>query len=138
MYTPAALNVRALHLLNTVLTLANTHKESTKMTDCKCEEHKAKIEAANKKADKATEAKKSLSKKFDEAKETIRLLTAQIEKASGKAQQVAADSKRIGTTLSTIKNIKRMNKGDTIPAESLDYLVEDLTEEFTLSLEHKA
>ena len=105
---------------------------------CKVAELEKVAAKANDKAAKAVEAKKTMKGKLDAANETVRLLEAQLERINGKADKVAADSKRIETAISTIKNIRRMNKGDTIPAESLTYLEEDLTEEFTLGLEHQA
>lgn len=102
-----------------------------------CKNKEALEEAINKAA-KAADTAKKLRACLRESKETIRLLEAQLEKINSKKSDVDANAKRIETTLFTIKNIKRMNKGDTIPAESLSYIEEDLTEEYTLQLEHKA
>ena len=105
---------------------------------CKLADMETAMKKANDKAAKAVEAKKAIKGKLDAAQETIRLLEAQIQRTKAKAGDVAADFKRIETAISTIKNIRRMNKGDSIPAESLTYLEEDLTEEYTLGIEHQS
>ncbi len=106
------------------------------MTDVKCD-NAAAIEAWKTVTLKAKEATKKVKAQLSAAKMTIRLLEAQIAKLDGRGVAASIDTVRTANALATIKNARRWHKGETVPAELMDLITEDLTEVVTLQIEHK-